>query len=323
MKPEFPYRDVDVLVLGAAGFVGRWVARQLSTLGARLTLSVRNESSARPIFERWAISGETVVADLSSPRTVGDLIEAYHPQVTFNLAGYGVDRSEQDPELGKRINTELPIELAAAIGDIPAEGWTGQRLVHVGSAFEYGMVGGDLSESGPAEPSNWYGETKLAATRALSELCTAQKLPALTARLFTVYGPGEHSGRLLPSLMAAARSGQSGPLSSGTQQRDFTYVGDVAEGLLRLGAIPAGQEIPPVVNLATGKLHSVRQFVEAAAEILEIPDENLQFGAIPPRGKEMEHDPVNIERLKSVTTWSPATTIAAGIRQTWDFETGL
>ena len=79
---------------------------------------------------------------------------------------------------------------------------------------------------------------------------------AVTARLFTVYGPGEHCGRLLPSLIEAARAEKPLELTAGTQLRDLTYVEDVAEGLLRLGLAQA--EPGSVVNLATGHLTMVR-----------------------------------------------------------------
>ena len=122
MELDSRYRNAQVLLLGASGFIGRWVAKALSASGAKLTLVARDKTADEQIFQRWAVEGKTVEADLSALEGVRSLIEAQPPQIIFNLAGYGVDRSEQDPKLGKRINTELPIELAAAIGDIPAGG---------------------------------------------------------------------------------------------------------------------------------------------------------------------------------------------------------
>lgn len=303
---------------GAAGFVGRWVARRLSASGAKLTVTVRDAAAAKQIFAKWGVEAVPVEVDLSLPGSGRELVETYDPQAIFNLAGYGVDRSEKDRALGRRINTELVCELADAVNRTSAGDWSGQRLVHVGSAFEYGWVVGDLSEHGPVEPIGWYGESKLNATQALVERSQCDGLKAITARLFTVYGPGEHDGRLLPSLLEAARTREPLSLTAGTQQRDFTYVGDVAGGLLRLARLDASSET--VVNLATGTLNSVRGFAEAAAGMLEIPDENLHFGAIPQRGEEMEHEPVSIERLKRLVSWVPPTKIEAGVRKTQQFD---
>jgi nucleoside-diphosphate-sugar epimerase len=138
------------------------------------------------------------------------------------------------------------------------------------------------------------------------------------ARLFTVYGPGEHSGRLLPSLLAGARENRPIALSAGEQKRDFVYVEDVVEALLRLGASDTGPG--EVVNVATGRLTSVRRFVETAAEVLAIPAEHLRFGALQPRFQESEHGDVTIEKLRRLTGWTPQTAIEEGIRRTRDYE---
>ena len=137
---------------------------------------------------------------------------------------------------------------------------------------------------------------------------------ALTARLFTVYGPGEHSGRLLPSLIHAAEAGTAIDLTEGSQERDFTYVEDVAEGLLRL----AESDFEPgeVVNLATGRLTSVREFVLTAAEELGLSDEQLRFGALSTRDEEMAHAPVSVDRLAELLGWLLPTSVREGIRKT-------
>jgi UDP-glucose 4-epimerase len=216
--------------------------------------------------------------------------------------------------LAHHINALLPAVLCEWLAGWDAPGWDGQRLIHVGSAAEYGAADGDLREDTPARPTTLYGQTKLAGTSALADRCTARGLPGLTARLFTVYGPGEHAGRLLPSLLTCARSGESLPLTAGLQQRDFTYVEDVAEGLLRLGL--SHGEPGAIVNLATGRLTAVREFVETAAEILSLPAGRLQFDALPVRPDEMQHDPVNVNRLYQRTGWRPETTIHDGILKT-------
>jgi UDP-glucose 4-epimerase len=98
------------------------------------------------------------------------------------------------------------------------------------------------------------------------------------------------------------------------QKRDFTYVEDAAEGLLRLGVSQAEPGI--VVNLATGKLTCVREFIEIAARVMGIPQENLRFGEVPTRVEEMSHEPVTVERLKRTTGFVPPTGIEEGIRRT-------
>ncbi|MCZ6755629.1 MAG: NAD(P)-dependent oxidoreductase [Gemmatimonadetes bacterium] len=307
------YADRKVIVLGASGFIGRWVAWALTEAGARLTLLVRAPDQSRRLFDRLGINGEIRQLDL---RDLGAVEAAFHqvrPTVTFNLAGYGVDRSERDPEEAHFLNTDLVGVLCRIVTGV-ADDWQGLQLIHAGTALEYGMATGDLNEDTPPEPTTLYGRSKLAGTHAVQRACRESGLRASVARLFTVYGPGEHQGRLFPALIRAARTRQPLPLTAGHQLRDFTYVEDVAAGLMRLGAVAeaSGQ----VVNLATGKLLSVLDFALQTAQVLRLDERLLKFGQLPVRGEEMAHNPANINRLTTLTGWRPPADIQSGVERT-------
>jgi nucleoside-diphosphate-sugar epimerase len=308
------YRGVRVLILGGTGFIGRQVARQLGLAGASLHLAARTPDRIAAELARLGLRGIPLQADLSRPGAGTELIRSVRPSITFNLAGYGVDPLERDVMLAERINHTLVTELAEAAGALRNSEWPGQDLVHAGSAAEYGAATGPISETTPPEPTSLYGRTKLAGTDAVGRATGAGTVRGIPVRLFTVYGPGERSGRLLPALIAAARTGRDLPLTAGEQRRDFTYVEDVAEGLLRLGLV-AGP-VPGPVHLATGRLESVRRFAERAATVLGLPPARLRFGALPGRPDEMAHGTVSIERLRGLCGWAPATTIEEGVRRT-------
>jgi nucleoside-diphosphate-sugar epimerase len=315
------YAGRTALVFGASGFIGRWIARGLTQAGAHVVAVVRDPAAASAVFADYAVKADTIWCDLEDRSAIAPLVRRVRPSVTFNLAGYGVDRTEQDPDRARRINADLPAALLEALEGIPDPGWQGYHLVHTGSALEYGNAGGHLAEASRAEPTTTYGITKLAGTRQVECCDAATGVRAVTARLFTVYGPGEHHGRLLPVLLAAQAGSGAIPLSEGLQRRDFTYVGDVMEGLLRLG-VSAG---PPgwTVNLATGNLASVRDFVEVAAQVLHIDGNRLHFGDLPTRPDEIEHLDVTVQRLRELLGWVPSTTVASGIRQTRVFLQGI
>lgn len=312
------YSGTRVLVTGATGFIGRWVARALSRQGAQLYAVVRKRSSAQEIFERFEIDAIPIEADLRDANQTLDLLTTIQPEITFNLAGYGVDRKECDEMMAYQINAQLGFRMCQVLNSMSPSLGHGQSFVHVGSALEYGRTDGNLTEDSETHPTTLYGKSKLLGTELIVQSCKAYGVRGLIARLFTVYGPGEHEGRLLPTLLRAANTNEPIPLTTGEQMRDFVYVEDVAEGLLQLGA--ADSELGEIVNLATGHLTSVRKFVETAAEVLQISPDRLQFGALPPLREEMHHAPVSTERLARLTDWSPATGIGEGIRQTHEFE---
>jgi nucleoside-diphosphate-sugar epimerase len=233
-----------------------------------------------------------------------------------------VDRTETDPALSEAVNVDLVRHLLALVPAQAAKSsWPGLSLVHAGSALEYGAIGGHLAEDAAVNPTTVYGQTKLAATRLIERALADSRVRAVTARLFTVYGPGEHAGRLLPSILSSRSSASPVAMTNGLQQRDFTYVGDVADGLIRAAVQPG---IPwAVVNLATGRLHSVREFVAEAERTLGLVPGRFQFGALPTRPEEMAHAAVTVERARQWLGWVPSTSIADGVRATDAFLASL
>jgi nucleoside-diphosphate-sugar epimerase len=320
------YADARTLVFGATGFIGRHVAAALAAAGADLTLSGRDAGVLEQVAEGLDGTAHVAECDICDDARVVATLRQVRPHITFNLAGYGVDRSERDEGLAARINGGFPRVLCGAVADGRGREWRGQALIHVGTQLEYGPVGGDLAEQTDPAPHTLYGRTKLEGTVSLAQCAAALRLPALTARLFTVYGPGEHGNRLLPSILRAVRSGQPLDMTDGLQRMDFTWVGDVAEGLLRLGVVPAtadartgSDEVPDpchgmAVNLASGRLLSVREFATRAVETLEGDASLLRFGALPRRSETLEYEPVANARLRDLTGWVPATTVTEGIR---------
>lgn len=313
-SPLEAYRDVPVIVFGASGFVGRWVARGLARQGADLHLPVRDAASLEPLRGPYGLSGRLWPLDLMQPGAAADLCRELRPALVFNLAGYGVDPAERDEARARRLNQDVPAELARALAEGAATAWPGCGLVHAGSALEYGPLGSPVCESLPCRPDTLYGRTKLAGARAIEEVARPGALRAVEGRIFTAYGPGERAGRLLPGLLAARDAEEPLALTDGRQPRDFVYVEDVAEALLRLGLSPeAGFDS---LHVATGSLHTVREFVEIAADVLGIARERLHFGARSHLREEMWHGPVSVERLRGRIGWTPPRLPREGIEAT-------
>lgn len=312
------YSGKNIVVLGASGFIGRWVARRLSQAKARLWLGVRDPTQAKKIFHQYGIKGQIIQLDLVDCSNVDDFFRVAKPAVTFNLAGYGIDRNEKDPVLSQKINSELVGTLCSIIAKHRSIDWPGMSFVHAGSILEYGPIEGNLSEDSIPRPNTVYGKTKLAGTLQIKQWCDPNGVKGIVARLFTVYGPGEHPGRLLPTLLEAKTTGNKIPLTHGHQKRDFTYVEDVVDGLIRLGLTQ--NNIHTVVNLATGQLTQVREFVTIAAQVIGLAVDQLEFGTLPIQTEELIHDPISLGRLESLLGWKPSTTIKEGLMKTFIFK---
>jgi nucleoside-diphosphate-sugar epimerase len=316
------YRGARALVLGGSGFVGRWVARALTRSGATVLVAVRDATTFPGIAETWRIDAEVISMEALDESSISRAVRDADPDIVFNLIGYGVDRAETQPDLMWRVNRDLVRQAATALARLSStRAWPhGPRFIHVGSALEYGRIEGVAKEDGPVEPHTEYGRSKLAGALALRDVALETGLIAVTARAFTVFGPGEHPGRLLPTILRAAREGAIVRLSAGSQLRDFCYVEDVADGLLRLGIAAASRG--EVVNLATGRLIPVREFAETAARVLGVPADRLQFGMEPLREDEMRITGVDTERLEALTGWRPPADLERGLARAAGFEQG-
>lgn len=226
-----------VLLLGSAGYLGRFVAdRLLADPAVQLTALGRGDDA-------------DVRFDLStgSPGALTRFLDAVHPGVVINCAGAirGTAR-----EL-VRNNTVATATLCESLRRSRCRA----RLVHIGCAAEYGpsQPGSSLAEDAVARPSGPYGVSKLAAT----ELVLGSGLDAIVLRIFSPAGPatpaGSPLGRLAEALRRAMQQGDNELKLGGLGvQRDFVDVRDAARAV-HAATLSAAQG---VINIGTG--HAVR-----------------------------------------------------------------
>jgi nucleoside-diphosphate-sugar epimerase len=303
------YRHARVLVTGASGFIGRSVCQRLVRAGAEVWVTGHSRERLAALIGNLGQGAAPVLTDLSKPGALAATYREVRPDVTFNLAGYGVAPTEREAGLSERINARVPGELALLAAEYDHGEWSGQTMVHVGSGFEYGSVAGTIDENTSANPSSQYARTKLMGTEQVQRV-REQGARVITARVFTVYGPGEHTHRLLPSLLRTVQSNGCMELTAGEQERDFTFVGDVADGLLRLAATA---NVPPIVNLATGRLTTVRSFAETVINVAGGESRHVRFGALPYRPDEVWQGSVSVALLNRVLGWIPSIDVRSGV----------
>lgn len=228
-----------VLLLGASGYLGRYVAdRLLADPAVHLTALGRSDEA-------------DVRFDLSqgSPGALTRFLDAVHPGVVINCAG--ATRG------GARELIRHNTVAAATICESLRRSGCGARLVHLGCASEYGPApsGSSTGEDAVPRPGGPYGVSKLAAT----ELVVESGLDAVVLRVFSPTGPGTPAGsplgRLAERLRRAVQHGDSDLKLGGLGvQRDFVDVRDVARAV-HAASLSAAQG---VVNIGTGRAVRLR-----------------------------------------------------------------
>ncbi|OKK20705.1 reductase [Streptomyces sp. CB00455] len=237
-----------VLLIGANGYLGRYVAdRLLADPAVQLTALGRGDDA-------------DVRFDLAtgSPGALTRFLDAVHPGVVINCAG--ATRG------GARELTRHNTVAVATICESLRRSGCGARLVQLGCAAEYGpsQPGSSTAEDAVPRPGGPYGVSKLAAT----ELVLGSGLDAVVLRVFSPVGPGTPAGsplgRLAEAMRRAMQSGDGELRLSGLGvQRDFVDVRDVARAV-HAASLSAAQG---VVNIGTGRAVRLR---EAAAVLARV-----------------------------------------------------
>lgn len=137
-----------------------------------------------------------------------------------------------------------------------------RRFIYVSSSSVYGA---DVTgpEDSPLAPISPYGVTKLAAEHLCRTYAGRDEIDLTIVRPFSVYGPRQRPDMMIHITIEALLRGL--PLTvegTGQQERSFTYVGDLVEGIAR--CLEAGQAIGQTYNLGGGELHSLLSLIQLA-----------------------------------------------------------
>lgn len=251
-----------------------------------------------------------VVPDFDKPRVEAALARRTF-DVVVHLAAAGVNPAQRDCAALSRINGVLPYELV----DIAASRGA-QAVIIAGSSAEYAYSGKRtiLNEDAPLESSKIYGATKAAGGIMALAHGAARKIPVAILRIFNVYGHGEASYRLFPTLVEALNRKAKVPLSAGTQIRDFIYIDDVCAAFCEvLQKLAAGEMGSGAHNLATGSGCSVADFAKIVTRQIGAEEGLLDFGALPMRPDDVAYLVGDPSRLQQSTAWRPAWTIEEGV----------
>jgi len=254
---------VRALVTGAEGFLGANLVRHLILSGHEVI------GLSRPGGALWRLedlSGDVreLELDLRDTAAIPGMLAAVRPHWVFHLAAHGAYSWQTDVEKMIAVNVAATAALLAAARDLDV-----RAFVNVGSSSEYGLKSHAPREDEWLEPNSHYAVTKAAGSH-LTALAAASGLPAVTLRLYSIYGPWEDPGRLIPALVREAARGRLPPLVGRDTARDFVYVEDCCEALVRAARRGAPAGPGAVLNVGSGEQTRLEDLVEIARGVLDV-----------------------------------------------------
>jgi UDP-glucose 4-epimerase len=194
------------------------------------------------------------------------------------------------------------------------------RFVYASSCAVYGDAAQlPVAETTAPRPLSPYAEAKLASEEACAAAADAGQLAAVCLRFFNVYGPrqdpaSEYSG-VISRFMAAAASGEAVTLyGDGEQTRDFVYVGDVVEAIVR--AVERPLTGVAVLNVGSGTQTSLVALLGALEGLAGGPLERRLEAA---REGDIRHTRADTGRARWVLGWEAASGFADGLAATWEW----
>ena len=293
-----------VLVTGGTGFIGQHLVPALLAAGHRPVLLLRETyASGKPLpptLQSLRPKLELVYADLRNYRLTRRAVHQARASHVLHLAAAGATDPFLPLDSAIRHNLYGTIHLLRACFDnSEPDGPSIQQLLLC-------RTPGELTTM------NVYATSKLAAWNFCQMYAHTRGWPIIGAMIFQTYGIGQRPQAVVPAAFQAALADADFPMTSGEQQRDWIYVGNVVAALLKalFTPLPPGRSF----DIGSGQPRSV---LEIVSKIYELVGSNgrPRPGLLPTRPGEVTVQCADVARTRELTGWEPTVSLTAGLSQ--------
>jgi nucleoside-diphosphate-sugar epimerase len=301
------------LVTGGAGFIGSHLTEELIRRGEQVrvvdSLITGHRRNLAHLSGVDFLEGD--LADLAVAKRAVDGVD----YVLHQAAIPSVPRSVDDPITSNRANIDSTLTVLVAARDARV-----RRVVYAGSSSAYGNTPTlPKHEDMPTNPLSPYALQKLVGELYMQMFTTLYGLETVTIRYFNVFGPRQdpsspYSGVI--SVFAKALLENTAPTiyGDGEQTRDFTYVANVVDGVLK--AVKAPDASGKVVNVATGLRISLNTLFGTMRDAV---GSRLEVNYGPTRPGDVKDSLADITRARTLLGYEPSVSLEAGLKKTLEW----
>lgn len=318
-KAEF--KGKKVLITGGTGFIGSNLASALIPLGPHITLLAHSDANLRYIKDIVDLAKnkkaplEIVIGDLRDAELMEKLVK--DKDIIFNLAAKvsHMDKGVVSYEdLDINVRGQLTLLEACRMFNLKV------KIIFSSSRMVYGeYTKNPIKEKHPTEPTTLYGTHKLAAEKYHLTYYQRHGIRVTILRIGNPYGDRQHVSKGLYSLpgwfMNRAMKGETVEIQSdGKQNRDYIYIGDLVEIMLRSAV--SDKTDGRIYNVGSGVRSTFGEMVEAIARTVK---KGKFIYVAKPQPQEHDSYYLDITRLKKDLGWKPKTGLRAGVKRMYEF----
>ena len=316
--------DSTVLVTGAQGFIGSWLAERLLDDGARVVVPRRDvEPDAR--FRAEGVEDRCVVAlaDVQDYDALVRVLNEHDVDSVFHLAAQTiVGTANRSPLSTFEANVRGTYVLLEACRAVASAGGAIERIVVASSDKAYGSHATlPYREDFPLQPTFPYDVSKACTDMIARSFAATYELPVAVTRLANVYGGGDVNwSRLVPDTCRSLVAGKPPVLrSDGSPERDYLHVDDAVEAYLTIAASLDRAELRGRAwNAGWGAPLSAREIVDRLIAVSGLEVEPDVQGKGTPHG-EIDRQYLDSSAIRSELGWEPQVGLDDGLRRTFDW----
>jgi nucleoside-diphosphate-sugar epimerase len=298
------------LVTGGAGFIGSHLCEELIRRGERVrvvdSLITGKRENLAHLPQVEFLQGD--LADIDVARRAVQGIE----YVLHQAAIPSVPRSVEDPVTSNRANIDASLSVLVAARDAGV-----RRVVYAGSSSAYGNSETlPKVETMPTAPLSPYALQKLVAEQYCQMFTSLYGFETVTIRYFNVFGPRQdpsspYSGVISLFISSLCEDRRPTIYGDGEQTRDFTYVANVVDGVLRACHAPGASG--EIINVATGGRISLKQLFEVVKRKVGSQLEPIYSE---PRAGDVRDSQADIGKAERLLGYTPSVSFDDGLGRT-------
>ena len=228
------WKNRNVLVTGAGGFIGSHLTERLVAEGAQVRALVHYNSRNDPgllklLPEDMLDKLDLLPADLLDPIAVQQAVDGV--EIVFHLGALiSIPYSYRHPYHVAETNMMGTLNVLQACREEKV-----RRLIHTSSSEVYGTaLHVPIDEGHPLQGQSPYSASKIGADKLAESYFCAYELPVVTLRPFNTYGPRQSDRAVIPTIIAQALTQDVVHLGNLDARRDLTYVIDTVDGFMKV-----------------------------------------------------------------------------------------